>query len=140
MKKVELSESIGSIREMGTEGLPVANVDWEGHQMATEGERIEDPGMGRPIIVRSFEFNYPPDIKVKPTKEQILTKDYIRHLEILLWTDEMELIQEPKVAFNKKGFHVFATCQAKKGSMIPRSHSDSLRPLQEKLNSSHTHK
>lgn len=110
------------------------NEDWYGSTMETEKHNIEDPAMGRPIILRKFEFKYPPTGKVVPTKKQILTKDYIKHLEDRLWADNMELIQHPKVAFHKTGFTIFATCQAKRGNRIPDAFRDAMdRPLQDRL-------
>lgn len=110
------------------------NEGWYGSTMETERHNIEDPGSGRPIILRKFEFKYPPGSKVVPTKKQLLTKEYIKHLEDRLWADNLELIQTPKVAFHTTGFTIFATCQAKKGNIIPGYASDALSsPLQDRL-------
>lgn len=107
---------------------------WYGSTMETERHNIEDPAQGRPIILRKFEFKYNPALKGKPTKKQILTKDYIKFLENTLWADNLEMIQDPKVAFHKTGFTIFATCQAKRGNIIPWEHRAALdAPLQDRL-------
>lgn len=106
--------------------------DYDVTQAQTDGVRIEDPGTGKPIIMRSFEYRYPPN-GLKPTKEQLLTPAYIQHLENGLWADGLEMILPPKVVFYKKGFRIFATCQEKKGMFIPREVQDQLIPLQTKI-------
>lgn len=106
--------------------------DYDVTQAQTDGVRIEDPGTGRPIIMRHFEYRYLPN-GPKPTKEQLLTPDYIKHLENVLWADSLEMIMPPKVVFYNKGFKIFATCQAKKGNVIPGHATDQLQPLQTKI-------
>lgn len=107
--------------------------DYEVTQAQTDGVKIEDSGSGKPIILRQFEFHFPPGFKGKPKKEEILTESYIKYLENFLWADALEMIMEPKVVFNEKGFKIFATCQARKGHLIPYDKKDQLRPLQDKI-------
>lgn len=114
---------------------PVKDIAWDATQAQTDGVRIEDGGTGRPIILRQFEFQFPPGFKGKPTKEEILTESYIKYLENFLWADALEMIMEPKVVFSEKGFKVFATCQVKKGNLIPGYAQDMLKPLQDIIQS-----
>lgn len=111
----------------------MSDVIWNGAQVETGEQRLDDPGTGKPIILRRFEFSYNPAIKYRPTKKDILTKDYLRFLDNRLWADELELIAEPRVVFGDTSFSVFVTCQAKKGSRIPDYAQDQLKPLQNKL-------
>lgn len=106
--------------------------DYDVTQAQTDSFRLEDPATGQPVIMRHFEYRYPPS-GPKPTKEQLLTTDYIRHLENGLWADALEMIMPPKVVFYEKGFRIFATCQAKKGNLIPWDKKDQLLPLQTKI-------
>lgn len=110
--------------------------DTEVTQAQTDGFRIEDTATGKPIILRQFRYMYPAG-QMKPRKEEILTESYIKHLENGLWADGMEMVMKPKVVFFKKGFTIFATCQAKKGNMIPYDAMETLRPLQETLQQEH---
>lgn len=107
--------------------------DYEVTQAQTDGVRIEDPGQGRPIIIRQLKYAYHPSLKGRPSVEQLLTVDFRKYLNNILWLDSLELIQEPKVVFQQKEFIIFATCQAKRGAIIPREHIDKLRPLQDTL-------
>lgn len=95
------------------------DVKWEAEQGLVTSDPLRDEGEGKAIIVRSFEFRFPPGMKGLPTKEQILTNEYIKYLEVRLWADEIEMIAEPRVTINNTGFFVFATCQVKKGSILP---------------------
>lgn len=107
---------------------------WYGSTMETEKQRIEDPATGRPVILRQFRYQYNPWQKTQPKKNDLLTKDFITHLENRLWADNMEMIQFPKVTFTKKGFSVWATCQPKKGNQIPDYAKNQLyKPLHERL-------
>lgn len=119
--------------EQNAKGAPVKDIPWEATQAQTDGTRIEDGGTGRPIILRQFEFQYPPGFSGTLTKENILTREYITYLENFLWADALEMIQEPRVVFEEKGFRVFATCQAKKGNLLPYHVKDGLKPLQDIL-------
>lgn len=113
--------------------MEIDKYDYYASSMEAEGQKIEDPGTGRPIIVRRFQFMYGPQHKGVPTKEQVLTPEYIKYLENFLWADNLEMVMHPRVVYEKGGFSVFATCQAKKGNIIPYEHAEKLRPLQETL-------
>lgn len=101
-------------------------------QANTDGVRIEDPGVGKPIILKHFEYRYPPGQK-RPRVDELLTPSYIKHLENGLWADGMEMIAPPRVVFYRKGFRIFATCQLKRGQSLPWDRKDELKPLQDKL-------
>jgi hypothetical protein len=107
---------------------------WYGSTMETERHDIKDPAQGQPVILRQLRFQYAPWQKTKPKVKDILTPDYIKYLENLLWADNLEMIQLPKVTFHKKGFRIFLTCKAKKGNIIPYINKEDLdRPLHERL-------
>lgn len=103
------------------------NIKWYGKEAETEQTPMHDTGKGEPVVLRFFEFNFPPDIKELPTKEQILTPEYIKNLKVQLWADELRMVLEPRVSIDKKGFKVCVACQAKTGS----SFLDKPRLLQE---------
>lgn len=111
-KKFELIE--GNVLD-----APVRDVKWEGHELQVQSDPILDGGTGKPVIMRTYEFRFPPGLKGRPTKEQILTPAYKKYLDLVLWTDGLEMVQEPKVVIKKRGFYIFATCQAKRGEYIP---------------------
>lgn len=108
--------------------------------ISTDGERIVDTQSGEVFIVRKFDFSVRPGLAVKPKKSDILTKDYIKHLEIQLWGDAMELVPpstalpNPRVVIQKRSFTVFAVCKPKKGNIIPwQALAMADKPLHERL-------
>ena len=114
------------------------NEEWYGQQIEADKAQLNDPGMGKPILLRQFVYAYAPHQKGKPKESDILTPAYMKHLNNILWIDELELIMEPKVVFKKKGFVVFATCQAKKGSLIHSEHLKNMKPIQATLQENET--
>lgn len=100
---------------------PVTDIKWDVKQAEVHSDIAfsDDKGDGRPIILRQFDYVLQPGIQ-KPTAEDILTEGYLKFLEAQLYfVDELDLVQKPKVVINDKGFKIFATCQARKGSIIP---------------------
>lgn len=89
---------------------------WFGREDRTDDKLMHDKGVGEPVLIRLFEFKFPPTLEVLPTKEQILTEEYIKHLQTLLWGDSLRLVMTPRVEINKEGCKVFAPCQARTGS------------------------
>ena len=107
---------------------------WYGSTMETEQQKLLDPASGEKIILRRVEHRYPPGLQKKPKKKDLLTPAYIKHMENLLWADNLELIMFPKVTFNKRGFDIFFPCKPKKGNMIPSLFADTLSaPLHTRL-------
>lgn len=100
---------------------PVKDVKWDVQQAEVHSD-IDigvDKGDGRPIILRQFEYAFPPGMTYIPKAEDILTEGYIKFLETTLYfVDELEMVQHPKVVIGDRGFKIFATCQARKGSLI----------------------
>lgn len=89
----------------------------EVEQLETEPVRLEDPGTGKPVILRRFEFQLPPG--VLEINKALLIKEHVKRLEVFLWKDELEMVLPPKLVLEKNGaFSIFATCQSKKGSLI----------------------
>lgn len=113
-------------------------------QIQTEGVKIHDDQSGEVILIRKIDFTYTPLVAankhLKPKKADILTKDYIKHLEIRLWGDALEMIEpykgfsNPRVVFTKKGFTVVVACKPKPGNIIPYELLQQTdRPITERL-------
>lgn len=94
------------------------NDGWEGEEAIVHSEPMLEGGGGAPIIVRRFDFNLPPGLPT-PTGE-LLLNFHKSKIIAFLWKDELELIREPRIEFSKskEKFRIFATCKAKKGSII----------------------
>lgn len=95
--------------------------EWDAKQLEVHSDidLAVDTGWGKAVILRQFDYAFPPGIQQIPTKEQILTPGYLKFLETQLYfVDELELVMPPKVVIGQKGFKIFATCQARKGSLV----------------------
>lgn len=134
-KEVVRGESSDSIKvtEMGATNARVKDINWDASQLTTERQTIDDPGEGKPIILRKLQYIYPPHQKGKPTKAQLITPEFKKYLDTNLWIDDLEMIQEPRVVYKKKGFFIFLTCQARKGRTIPYDALETMKPLQQKI-------
>lgn len=89
---------------------------WYGKEDRTDDKLMHDKGKGEPIVIRLFEFKFPPTLERLPTKEEILTPEYLRQVKINLWSDGLRLVMEPRVAIDKEGCKIFAPCQATTGN------------------------
>ena len=103
-----------------TKEVPVDNSDWYGASLETDKTLLTNDGSGKPIILRTFDFDLPP-IKPSefPTKQQLIDFHKTK-ITAFLWRDELVPIQKLKLIFskNKLHFRIFATCQAREGSVI----------------------
>jgi len=93
-----------------------SDIKWYGKEDQTEEKLMHDKGVGEAVLIRLFEFKFPPTLEKLPTKEEILTPEYIRHLRATLWADALRLIMEPRVVIDKESCKIFAPCQATTGN------------------------
>lgn len=104
--------------------------NWEGSEVEVMADEVADEGSGGAVIVRCFDFKFPPGNTVIPTKDQILTPQYLKTLQTLLYFDhDMEFAAEPRVVIQETGFKVFVTCQPRKGARVIDKHGSLITPL-----------
>lgn len=91
---------------------------WEGEEGIVHSDPLMDSGTGARVIIRKFDFAVPVGVQLPP-KDQLLAFNRSKIISFL-WMDELELIKDLKIeiAKNRKHFRIFATCMAKKGSII----------------------
>lgn len=82
-----MKDLIGNYKERvgETQKTSIDDVTWDANTVQTEGVRIEDPGTGKPVILRHFFFKAKPG-PVKPTKMQLFSENK-RLIETTLWGD-----------------------------------------------------
>lgn len=100
------------------EAIGIKEHKWYGKQDQTDDNLMQDTGKGEPIVIRNFEFRLDPT-KNKPTKEQILTPEYIKHLQTLLWADSLRMVMDPTVRIEKESIYIAVACQARSGAVLP---------------------
>lgn len=111
-----MNETNFELVEENATNSPVKDIKWYGKEDQTEEKSIYDKGKGEPVLIRLFEFRLSPTIETLPTKEQILTPEYIKYLQVQLWADGLRLIMEPRVVIDKESIKIFAPCQATMGN------------------------
>ena len=91
--------------------------DWYAGAVETDRKLVADEGKGKPIVLRKFDFALPPGSE--PTEAE-LVRVHKSKIQAFLWRDDLVLVQEPKVTFNKdnKGFTIWAACQARAGAVV----------------------
>lgn len=91
---------------------------WQGEEAIVHSDPLMDDGSGMKVIVRKFDFAVPQGVLLPP-KDQLLTANRSKIISFL-WMDELELIKDLRIEIskNRKHFRIFATCMAKKGSII----------------------
>lgn len=97
--------------ELGAKGAPVDNVNWDVKKGEVHSDPVFDPGVGPKLVIRRFNFQMPPGVKEKLTAQEIL--DYHKKNTVIpmLWKDELDLAQEPRIVAGKKGaFTIVAIC------------------------------
>lgn len=93
-----------------------------GADLATEGVKIQDPGYGQTVTIRTFEFKMNPEIKPFPTDTQQLFNAHARQISTLLWADGLVPFEEvsPKVIINKrkKTYTIFVVAKPNASNMF----------------------
>jgi hypothetical protein len=102
--------------EEGAKDSPTENIKWYGKEGQTDEKLIHDKGVGQPILIRLFEFKFPPSLETLPSREQLLTPEYVKHLHGQLWGDGLRMVMEPRVHIEKEGCKIFVPCQASTGN------------------------
>ena len=92
---------------------------WLGGDIETDIVPLEFDEGGKPIILRTLKFKFPPDIEDYPSEDDI-AKQQIPIVETFLWKDELVLIEELRVTIDKdeRVYYVHATCQPRQGATL----------------------
>lgn len=89
-----------------------------GADLSTDGVRLEDPGQGKTVSIRVFEFKMSPDPKVRKNfpNTQTLFNAHASQIAALLWADGMRPLEgsAPRVIINRKkgSYQIFVPAEA----------------------------
>src|SRR3990167_3350177 len=91
-----------------------------GSQLSVEGMPLIDPGEGKTVSIRVFEFKMNPrTIKNFPTDKQLIFNSHVTQISTILWGDGLRPLEtnSPRVIIDKKkGFYkIFVPCEARFG-------------------------
>lgn len=105
------------------------NETWNGQELSTQSTPLIDPGSGRPIVVRQFEFKRNPEIKETPSKQEVFNF-HAKEIRNYLWRDGLVVREdvEPRLIPTEDGYRVFITCEAN-GAILetPRNLTEMLK-------------
>lgn len=91
---------------------------WYGREDQTEDTLLHDDLKGETIIVRLFEFKFRPDLEHTPTRDELITPEYLKHIDSTLWGDALRRVDEPRTHITKEGCKIFVPCVARSGQTI----------------------
>lgn len=104
--------------------------DWYGRDVYTQSKPMIDPGTGKEVIIRKFEFGLNPLYKGnKPNKQDIFNMHW-RQLRNILWGDGLVPMESvpPRVEFRDNNVYwIFLTCEARLNTVI----ADKVQTLQD---------
>lgn len=100
---------------LGDEELK-ADHKWYGKEDRTPESSIHDKGKGEPIVLRHFEYKLRPDLETPPTRDQLLTPEYVYAIKNQLWGDGLRVVLPPRVHIGKDKCDIFFPCQATTGN------------------------
>ena len=96
--------------ELGVQDAPVKDIGWDVQQAEVHSDPVYDSGTGQKVIVRRFNFQMPPGPRTTTNMEIF---DYHKKNTVipLLYKDELELLDEPRIIAGEKGsFTIVAIC------------------------------
>lgn len=100
--------------ELGAEGAPVQDINWDVKSAEVHADPMFDSGTGQKVIARRFMFKLPPGLAMTPGNDELLDWHKKHTVIPTLWKDELELIDEPRIIAGKKGnFTIVALCAAR---------------------------
>lgn len=97
---------------------PVKDIKWYGKKDQTDYSSIHDTGKGDAVVIRLFEYKFPPTLEVIPTREQLLTPEYLKDIKTRLWADGLRTVLEPRTDITKEGCKIFVPCVATTGNSL----------------------
>ncbi len=113
-KRIEVEGELKDLKP----GKGVAGYEY-GSNLETQGVQIADPGVGKTISIRAFEFKMNPDPKVREffPDAQTLFNVHAKQIQTILWGDGLRYLEEvsPRVIIDKKrlNYRIFVPCEAR---------------------------
>ena len=106
------------------DGVQVGDTKYEyGADLSTEGTPLIDPGVGKTVSIRVFQFKINPQkLKDFPADKQLIFNSHAKQISTILWGDGLIPFESinPRVIIDlKKGFYnIFVPWEAKRDVMF----------------------
>ena len=103
---------------------------WYGQDIKAESDPIIDPGTGKSVVLRVFEFGVNPktarelrEKKIKLSKQDLFNAHWPQ-IRALIWGDGMVANQDvdPRVIVGRKSYRIFVLCEPRMGVMVNDKH------------------
>ena len=111
-----------------------------GATLESDKAQVIDPGVGKQVLIRTFEFKMNPLTKHLPVDKQELFNQHAKQIATILWGDGLRPFDNasPRVILDReKGiYRIFVACEAKVGTVF----ADKTRNLSEELAKSNNRK
>lgn len=88
-----------------------AEEGWQGQEIHAKSTPLIDPGTGKAVIIRVFEFSKNPEFKADLSQQEIFNLHW-GQIKTLLWSDGLEANKdiEPRVVHKDLKYQIFITC------------------------------
>ena len=114
-------------------GNKVGDTQYEyGADLHTEGTPIIDPGIGRTVSIRVFDFKMNPTVRGFNDKQAIFNS-HAKQISTILWGDGLIPLEQvpPRVIidYKKWSYKIFVPCEARLGTLFvdaPKNLSEEL--------------
>lgn len=101
------------LKDQGQEFAVKAEDNWYGRELQTKSNPVYDPGVGKPLVIRRFDFVVNPDFKGKLSQQELFNLHW-KQISIQLWSDGLvpyEKVQ-PKVHIGKGKYTIGILAEA----------------------------
>lgn len=91
---------------------------WFGEKAETEGFSIQDPGEGKAVFLRIYEFKRNPAVQL-PSQQEIFNAHW-NQIRDFLWKDGLRAIEgiSPRIVITGDTYRIFTAAEAKAGVTI----------------------
>lgn len=114
------------------DGVQIGDTKYDyGADLSTEGTPVIDPGLGKAVSIRVFEFKANPGVNTLTIDKQALFNSHAKQIATILWGDGWRPLEEvpPRVIIDSSGYKIFVPCEARIGTTIiekPKNLSEEL--------------
>jgi hypothetical protein len=102
-----------------TFGVQTDSEDWYGKEIQAQSTPLMDPGLGKSLVLRCFEFSVNPEFKGVLNKQELFNMHW-RQIQAVLWGDGLVPNEdaEPRVILGNKKYKIFILCQPRLRTII----------------------
>ena len=92
---------------------------WYADSVEAKSTPLIDPGVGKPMFIRQFEFAFKPGLPSKPTKQELFNQHWPQ-IRTILWGDGLVANEDvdPRVLIGKKDYKIILLCEPKFGVLV----------------------